>query len=59
DLDPRAFRQADYERVERLMGKIATLTAPNAPFAATARACLEANSLSFLVKRPEENNIAA
>jgi len=29
DLDPRAFRQAYDERVERLMGKIATLTAPN------------------------------
>ncbi|GAB5512191.1 MAG: hypothetical protein Rhims3KO_35920 [Hyphomicrobiales bacterium] len=51
--------KADYERTSRLLQKVSKLTAPNSPYAATARACLEANGLAPLVHKPEENTIAA
>lgn len=44
----------DFERFERQLNRLATLTGPEAPYAATARACLRANDLSFLIKAPEE-----
>lgn len=57
--DAAACTPSDYQRVDRLREKIAELTDPAAPYAATARACLEANGLASLVKRPEEANLAA
>jgi hypothetical protein len=44
----------DYKRFERLVRRLSDITAPKAPYAATARACLRANSLEFLIEAPEE-----
>lgn len=44
----------DYQRLKRLTRRLADITGPEAPYAATARACLRANSLEFLIKAPEE-----
>lgn len=57
--DPNVCTPNDYARVDRVTRKLSELTAPVSPYAATARACLEANGLSAFVKRPEEANIAA
>jgi uncharacterized protein (TIGR02646 family) len=58
-MDEDDCTKADYDRIERLIPKISELTAPNSPYAATARACLEANGLAGFIKKPEENNVAA
>jgi len=44
----------DIKRFDRLTLRLADITGADAPFAATARACLRANSLDFLIKAPEE-----
>lgn len=57
--DPEDCSQLDFEEVERVAGRISELTDPSAPYAATARACLEANGVASPVPRPEEGNMAA
>lgn len=48
----------DIKRFDRLTHRLADITGPDAPFAATARACLRANGLDFLIKAPEEAHAA-
>ncbi len=57
--DPDACTPQDHERFTRVNRKLSELTAPSSPYAATARACLEAHGLSAFVNRPEEINAAA
>lgn len=52
DLD-QCTRQ-DVDRFERHIAKLSELTGPDSPYASTARACLRANGLDFLIKTPEE-----
>lgn len=47
-------RPDDFARFERCRDRFRTLTDPASPYAATARACLRANSLAFLIVAPEE-----
>jgi hypothetical protein len=49
----------DHARMRRLLERLATITGPERPYAATARACLRANGLGDLIKMPEEAAIAA
>jgi uncharacterized protein (TIGR02646 family) len=44
----------DYRRFEHQLDRLAKLTGPESPYAATARACLRANDLDFLIRAPEE-----
>ena len=44
----------DHHRLERLARKLGELTRPTSRYAATARACLRANALDFLIETPEE-----
>ena len=44
----------DIDRFERITERLSGISGPEAPYAATARACLRANSLDFLIKLPEE-----
>ena len=44
----------DHHRLERLAQKLGELTRPTSRYAATARACLRANALDFLIETPEE-----
>ncbi len=44
----------DWERFERLVERLGTITGQDAHYAATARACLRANGLGFLIQAPEE-----
>lgn len=48
----------DFERFDSQLDRLSTLTDPTAPYAATARACLRANDLSFLIKSPEDALVA-
>jgi hypothetical protein len=52
-------RKPPAEITRQMVLKLSELAAPSSPYAATARACLEANGLSAFVKRPEAANIAA
>lgn len=52
--DIAACTPQDYQRFERHLGRLAQLTGPETSFAATARACLRANSLGDFIKTPEE-----
>lgn len=45
----------DHQRFERHLDKLGAITGPDTPYAATARACLRANGLAFLIKSPEES----
>jgi len=49
-----ACTQLDHERLGRHFECISELTGPETPYAATARACLRANGLDWLIPRPEE-----
>ncbi|PTW43701.1 uncharacterized protein (TIGR02646 family) [Sphingomonas faeni] len=44
----------DHLRVERLAGKLSLLASPHSAYAATARACLRANALDWMIERVEE-----
>jgi len=48
----------DNLRLERHIGRLAEITAPERPYAATARACLRANDLAWLIQAPEEAHAA-
>jgi hypothetical protein len=48
----------DHERVRDLYEYLSELTSPEKPYAATARACLKANGLDWLIQRPEEARAA-
>lgn len=52
--DYDACTAQDVERFERLLDRLANITGHKAHYAATARACLRANGLSFLIQAPEE-----
>lgn len=52
--DIAACTAQDYERFERQLDRLAEITGPNSPYAATARACLRTNGLGPLIKAPEE-----
>jgi uncharacterized protein (TIGR02646 family) len=54
---PKAYEDCthqDFYRLERHLTQLATITGPEAPYSATARACLRANSLGHLIQLPEE-----
>lgn len=44
----------DHQRVGRILEKLANLTGPESSYASTARACLRANDLGWLIQAPEE-----
>jgi len=46
--------QQDVYRFERHVARLSKLTGPDSPYASTARACLRANGLDFLIQTPEE-----
>lgn len=48
----------DFERFERHLNKLGEITGPQSPYASTARACLRANGLGFLIQSPEEAAVA-
>ena len=48
----------DYQRMDRLVSRLAEWTGPDRPYAATARACLHKFSLGHLIKTPEEARAA-
>lgn len=48
----------DVARFERHLEKLSEITGPHAPYASTARACLRANSLGFLIQSAEEAQAA-
>jgi uncharacterized protein (TIGR02646 family) len=52
--DYAACTAQDFNRLERQLKRLSKLTGPKAAYAATARACLRANDLSFFVEAPEE-----
>ena len=56
DID--ACTPQDYKRFARHLRRLAQLTGPETPFAATARACLRANGLGWLIQAPEEAKAA-
>ena len=47
-------RPDDFARFERHVKRLSALTGPASPYAATARACLRANGLVFLLAASEE-----
>lgn len=58
---PPTFNQctvSDIQRLERLMEKFAELTGPQADYVSTARACLRAHDLAYLIKAPEDEQAA-
>ena len=52
--DEEACTGQDRRRLERHMARLSDLTAPESAYAATARACLRANGLAWMIKTPEE-----
>ena len=64
-ISPRQYRRAlpadhdlctplGFARVERHAKKLSELTGPQAEYASTARACLRAHDLGYLIQLPEE-----
>jgi hypothetical protein len=52
--DPNHVTPQDARRMKRHIRRLAELTGPSRPYAATARACLRANGLSAYIQAPEE-----
>lgn len=50
--------EQDVARFDRHIEKLTNLTGPESSYASTARACLRANGLAFLIKTPEEATAA-
>jgi hypothetical protein len=53
-----AYTAQDMRRFERHLDRLVAITGPDATYAATARACLRANSLGHLIQSPEEARAA-
>ena len=52
--DYESCTQKDFERFERHLSKLSYLAGPQSPYATTARACLRASGLGFLIEAPED-----
>lgn len=52
--DYNSCTKQDFERFERHLAKLGDIAGPQSPYASTARACLRANGLGFLIQSPED-----
>ena len=52
--DYAACTPQDFDRFDRHVDRLTQPVGPESPYAATARACLRANDMDFLIKAPEE-----